>query len=114
MQTASILPELVSGRGTTRRVVEGQAGYSLSHNPANHRVRVAENVGCEIIVHRLLDPRRRDPARIENCQGKKNEGQRKGDALHSAIAINRFASSASWLIRAASAPMLSNFHSGRM
>ena len=46
MQTArSILPELASGRGTARRVVEGQSRYGFGHNPAKDRIHIAENVG---------------------------------------------------------------------
>ena len=45
MQTArSILPELVSGRGTTRRVVEGQASRSFSQNRTKHHVHVLQNL----------------------------------------------------------------------
>ena len=46
MQTAlSILPELASGRGTARRVVEGQSRPRFNHNPAKDRIHIAENVG---------------------------------------------------------------------
>ena len=48
MQTArSILPELASGRGTSRRsrMVEGQASLRLVDNPAKDRVRIFEDIG---------------------------------------------------------------------
>ena len=44
MQTASILPELVSGRGTTRRVVEGQPFPRLMRKPAKHRISIVQDI----------------------------------------------------------------------
>jgi hypothetical protein len=46
MQTALILPELVSGRGTIRqrRMVEGQTRRRLSHDPTNHSVSVLQDI----------------------------------------------------------------------
>ena len=61
MQTArSILPELVSGRGTSRRsrMVEGQPRGGLRRNPTQHRIRVAENIGRR-------NPQRLNPGRSQ-------------------------------------------------
>jgi hypothetical protein len=40
----SILPELVSGRGTTRRVVEGQTRPRRNENPPQHGIRIIEKL----------------------------------------------------------------------
>jgi hypothetical protein len=45
MQTRGlILPELASGRGTTRRVVEGQSRPRFRDDMPKHRIGVAENI----------------------------------------------------------------------
>ena len=59
MQTArSILPELVSGRGTTRRVVEGQASSRFSHDMTKHDVHILQNFNGR-------NPQRLDPGRLQ-------------------------------------------------
>ena len=42
--TPSFLPELVSGRGITRRVVEGQSRHTSDHNPPNDSIEVIQNL----------------------------------------------------------------------
>ena len=60
MQTArSILPELVSGRGTTRRVVEGQASEGFCHDMTKHDLHILQNFNSR--NPQRLDPRRRQP-----------------------------------------------------
>ena len=46
MQTASILPELVSGRGTVRqrRMVEGQTRQRFMDDPSNHCIDVLQDI----------------------------------------------------------------------
>ena len=44
MQTASILPELASGRGTTRRVVEGQPRQRFNRNPPENRIGILQYI----------------------------------------------------------------------
>ena len=55
-----ILPELVSGRGTSRRsrMVEGQACRGFVNYPSKHRVRIVQNVA-------RCDAQRPDPDRFE-------------------------------------------------
>src|SRR5689334_3515499 len=58
MQT--ILPELDSGRGTARRVVEGQTRDGLRNHPTDRRIRVLQNVNrwnAEGRDSRLAKPR---------------------------------------------------------
>ena len=46
MQPASILPELASGRGTSRRsrMVEGQTSHGFGHNISKHGIRIIEDL----------------------------------------------------------------------
>ena len=61
MQTALILPELVSGRGTIRqgRMVEGQTRQRLGRDPTNHCIDVLQDIHCRNTKRR--DARRTQP-----------------------------------------------------
>lgn len=61
MQTALILPELASGRGTIRqgRMVEGQTRQRLGHDPANHSISIIEDIDGRNTKRR--DTRRTQP-----------------------------------------------------